>query len=60
MGYCNYKAKDKYIMGHGSIIHICTKQAFMQIDIKQKVGNIGLRFQLENIYNLFGRENRKV
>jgi hypothetical protein len=54
MSYCNYKAKDKYIMGHGSFIHICMKQAFMQIDIKQKVGNIGLRFQLENIFNLFG------
>ena len=54
MSYCNYKEKDKYIMGHGSFIHICMKQAFMQIDIKQKVGNIGLRFQLENIFNLFG------
>ena len=42
MSYCNYKAKDKYIMGHGSFIHIYMKQAFMLVDIKQKVGNIGL------------------
>jgi hypothetical protein len=38
----------------GVLFIFVQKQAFMQIDIKQKVGNIGLRFQLENIYNLFG------